>query len=239
MPPLPTSLHRKRRVDKGPQGQEFNLGQKTHPYGFRLGIIYGWRSNWFAEKDFAELLKEDLMLRRYVGQRLQRAGVSRINIERQPKRVTVEVHTARPGIAIGRRGAEVDKLRDELKELTGKDVSLNIQEIKKPELDAQLVADNLARQLSQRVAFRRAMKKSIASSMRMGAEGIRIVVSGRIGGSEMGRRERSEPAGRVPLHTLRTDIDYATATAYTVSGTVGVKVWICHGERVDEEGATV
>ena len=178
------------------------------------------------------------MLRRYVGQRLQRAGVSRINIERQPKRVTVEVHTARPGIAIGRRGAEVDKLRDELKELTGKDVSLNIQEIKKPELDAQLVADNLARQLSQRVAFRRAMKKAIASSMRMGAEGIRIVCSGRIGGSEMGRRERSEPAGRVPLHTLRTEIDYATATAFTVSGTVGVKVWICHGEKVEEEGTT-
>ena len=211
------------------------MGQKTHPYGFRLGVINGWRSNWYAEKDFAALLKEDLMLRRYVGQRLQRAGVSRINIERQPKRVTVEVHTARPGIAIGRRGAEVDKLRDELKELTGKEVSLNIQEVKKPELDAQLVADNLARQLSQRVAFRRALKKTIASTMRMGAEGIRIVVAGRIGGSEMGRRERSEPAGRVPLHTLRTDIDYATATAFTVSGTVGVKVWICHGERVEDE----
>ncbi len=213
------------------------MGQKTHPYGFRLGVINGWRSNWYAEKDFAALLKEDLMLRRYVGQRLQRAGVSRINIERQPKRVTVEVHTARPGIAIGRRGAEVDKLRDELKELTGKEVSLNIQEVKKPELDAQLVADNLARQLSQRVAFRRALKKTIASTMRMGAEGIRIVVAGRIGGSEMGRRERSEPAGRVPLHTLRTDIDYATATAFTTSGTVGVKVWICHGERVEDEVA--
>jgi len=213
------------------------LGQKTHPYGFRLGVIKGWRSNWYAEKDFAELLKEDLMLRRYVSQRLQRAGISRINIERQPKRVTVEVFTARPGIAIGRRGAEVDKLRDELKQLTGKDVSLNIQEIKKPELDAQLVADNLARQLQQRVAFRRAIKKAVASSMRMGAEGIRIICSGRIGGSEMARRERSEPAGRVPLHTLRADIDYATATAFTVSGTVGVKVWICHGEAMDEKGA--
>ena len=213
------------------------MGQKTHPYGFRLGIIKGWRSNWYAEKDFAELLKEDLMLRRYVSQRLQRAGISRINIERQPKRVTVEVFTARPSIAIGRRGAEVDKLRDELKQLTGKDVSLNIQEIKKPELDAQLVADNLARQLQQRVAFRRAIKKAIASSMRMGAEGIRIICSGRIGGSEMARRERSEPAGRVPLHTLRADIDYATATAFTVSGTVGVKVWICHGEAMDEKGA--
>ncbi|SVD69851.1 uncharacterized protein METZ01_LOCUS422705, partial [marine metagenome] len=173
--------------------------------------------------------------RGYIRQRLQRAGVSRINIERHPKRVTVEVFTARPGIAIGRRGAEVDKLRDELKQLTSKDVSLNIQEIKKPELDAQLVADNLARQLQQRVAFRRVIKKAVASSMRMGAEGIRIVCAGRIGGSEMSRRERSEPAGRVPLHTLRADIDYATATAFTVSGTVGVKVWICHGEVVEEE----
>ena len=211
------------------------MGQKTHPYGFRLGVIKGWRSNWFAEKDFAELLKEDMMLRGYVSQRLQRAGVSRINIERQPKRVTVEVFTMRPGIAIGRRGAEVDKLRDELKQLTGKDVSLNIQEVKKPELDAQLVADNLARQLEGRVSFRRAMKKSIASAMRMGAEGIRIACGGRIGGSEMGRRERSEPAGRVPLHTLRADIDYAMAMAYTISGTVGVKVWICHGEVMEEE----
>ena len=211
------------------------MGQKTHPYGFRLGVIKGWRSNWFAEKDFAELLKEDMILRDYIRQRLQRAGVSRINIERHPKRVTVEVSTARPGSAIGRRGAEVDKLRDELKQLTSKDVSLNIQEIKKPELDAQLVADNLARQLQQRVAFRRVIKKAVASSMRMGAEGIRIVCAGRIGGSEMSRRERSEPAGRVPLHTLRADIDYATATAFTVSGTVGVKVWICLGEVVDED----
>ena len=144
------------------------------------------------------------------------------------------MHTARPGIAIGRRGAEVDKLRDELKALTRKDVTLNIQEVKKPELDAQLVADNLARQLEQRVAFRRSIKKSVASSMRMGAEGIRIECAGRIGGSEMSRRERSEPAGRVPLHTLRADIDFARSTAFTVSGTVGVKVWICHGEVVDE-----
>ncbi len=211
------------------------MGQKTHPYGFRLGVIKGWRSNWFAEKDYSELLKEDIILRGYIRQRLQRAGVSRINIERHPKRVTVEVFTARPGIAIGRRGAEVDKLRDELKQLTSKDVSLNIQEIKKPELDAQLVADNLARQLQQRVAFRRVIKKAVASTMRMGAEGIRIVCAGRIGGSEMSRRERSEPAGRVPLHTLRADIDYATATAFTGSGTVGVKVWICHGEVVEGE----
>ena len=211
------------------------MGQKTHPYGFRLGVIKGWRSNGFTEKNYAELLKEDIILRRYIKQRLQRAGVSRIHIERHPKRVTVEVFTARPGIAIGRRGAEVDKLRDELKQLTKKDVTLNIQEIKKPEIDAQLVADSLARQLEGRVAFRRAMKKSVASAMRMGAEGIRIACSGRIGGAEMKRREKSEPAGRVPLHTLRADIDYAKATAFTVSGTVGVKVWICFGEVVSED----
>lgn len=210
------------------------MGHKTHPYGLRLGIINPWRSNWFAEKDIDKLVGEDLMLRRYIHQRLQRAGVSRIIIERHPKRVTIEVHTARPGIAIGRRGAEVDKLRDELKQLTNKDVTLNIQEVKKPELDAQLVADNLARQLEQRVAFRRAIKKSVASSMRMGAEGIRIECAGRIGGSEMTRHERSEPAGRVPLHTLRADIDYAQSTSFTISGTVGVKVWICHGEVVEE-----
>lgn len=206
------------------------MGQKTHPVGFRLGVVKDWRSRWFAGKDFTELLKEDLMLRKYVRSRLQRAGVSIIEIERAPKRVTINIHTARPGIVIGRKGAEVDKLRDELKHVTGKDIYINIQEIKRPELDAHLVAENIARQLEQRVAFRRAMKKSIASSMRMGAEGVRIVCSGRLGGAEMARTERSEPAGRVPLHTLRADIDYAIATAYTISGTIGVKVWICKGE---------
>jgi small subunit ribosomal protein S3 len=208
------------------------LGQKTHPIGFRLGVVKDWRSRWFAGKDFTELLKEDLMLRRYVRSRLQRAGVSVIEIERAPKRVTINIHTARPGIVIGRKGAEVDKLRDELKHVTGKDIYINIQEIKRPELDAHLVAENIARQLEQRVAFRRAMKKAIASTMRMGAEGIRVVCSGRLGGAEMARTERSEPAGRVPLHTLRADIDYAVATAYTISGTIGVKVWICKGEVV-------
>ncbi len=210
------------------------MGQKTNPIGFRLGIVKDWRSRWFAGRDFTELLKEDLMLRRYVRSRLQRAGVSVIEIERAPKRVTINIHTARPGIVIGRKGAEVDKLRDELKHVTGKDIYINIQEIKRPELDAQLVAENIARQLEQRVAFRRAMKKSIASTMRMGAEGIRIVCAGRLGGSEMARMERSEPAGRVPLHTLRADIDYAVATAFTISGTIGVKVWICKGEIVRE-----
>ncbi|MDE2998084.1 MAG: 30S ribosomal protein S3 [Gemmatimonadota bacterium] len=209
------------------------MGQKTHPTGFRLGIVKDWRSRWFAGRDFAELLKEDLMLRRYIQSRLQRASVSQIEIERAPKRVTISVHTARPGIVIGRKGQEVDKLRDELKHITGKEIYINIQEIKRPELNAQLVADNIARQLEQRVSFRRAMKKAIASAMRMGADGIKIVCGGRLSGAEMARIEKSEPAGRVPLHTLRADIDYATSTAFTTSGTVGVKVWVCHGEVVE------
>jgi small subunit ribosomal protein S3 len=211
------------------------MGQKTHPYGFRIGVIKDWRSKWYAEKDFSELLKEDLMLRRYVKNRLQRAGVSQIGIERTPRRVTLNVYTARPGIVIGRKGAEVDKLRDELRHMTNKDISINIQEIKRPEVDAQLVAESIARQLEQRVTHRRAMKKAIASAMRMGAEGIKILCGGRLGGAEIARSEKSEPAGRVPLHTLRADIDYAVATAFTISGTIGVKVWICHGEVIDKQ----
>lgn len=212
------------------------MGQKTHPIGFRLGIVKEWSSRWFAGKDFADLLKEDLMLRRYIMSRLQRASVSTVDIERAPKRVTITVHTARPGIVIGRRGTEVDKLRDELKHVTGKEIYINIQEIKRPELNAQLVADNIARQLQQRVSFRRAIKKAVASAIRMGADGIKVVCSGRLGGAEMGRIEKSEPAGRVPLHTIRADIDYARSTSFTTSGTVGVKVWICHGEKVGQEG---
>ncbi len=213
------------------------MGQKTHPIGFRLGIAKDWSSRWFAGSDFADLLKEDQMLRRYIKSRLQRASVSVVDIERAPKRVTITIHTARPGIVIGRKGAEVDKLRDELKHITGKEIYINIQEIKRPELNAQLTADNIVRQLEQRVSFRRAMKKSVASAMRMGAEGIKVVCSGRLGGAEMARTEKSEPAGRVPLHTLRADIDYARSTAFTTSGTVGVKVWICNGEVIDGQGA--
>ena len=208
------------------------MGQKTHPIGVRLGIVKDWHSRWFANRDFATLLQEDLMLRRYINSRLQRASVAQIDIERAPKRVTISIHTARPGIVIGRKGAEVDKLRDELKHLTGKEIYINIDEIKRPELNAQLVADNISRQLEQRVSFRRAMKKAVASAIRMGAEGIKVVCGGRLGGAEMSRVEKSEPAGRVPLHTLRADIDYAKSTAYTTSGTVGVKVWICHGEKM-------
>ncbi|MDE2953229.1 MAG: 30S ribosomal protein S3, partial [Gemmatimonadota bacterium] len=193
------------------------------------------RSRWFANRDFASLLQEDLMVRRYITSRLQRASVAQIDIERAPKRVTISIHTARPGIVIGRKGAEVDKLRDELKHLTGKEIYININEIKRPELNAQLVADNISRQLEQRVSFRRAMKKAVASAVRMGAEGIKVVCGGRLGGAEMSRVEKSEPAGRVPLHTLRADIDYARSTAYTTSGTVGVKVWICHGEKMGQD----
>jgi len=208
------------------------LGQKTHPIGFRLGVVKDWSSRWFAGRDFADLLDEDLMLRRYIKSRLQRASVAKVEIERAPKRVTITIHTARPGIVIGRKGAEVDKLRDELKHITGKEIYINIQEIKRPELNAQLVADNISRQLEQRVSFRRAMKKAVASAMRMGAEGIKVICSGRLGGAEMSRTEMSEPAGRVPLHTLRADIDFARSTSFTTSGTVGVKVWICNGEVV-------
>lgn len=211
------------------------MGQKTHPIGLRLGIVKDWSSRWFAGRDFSELLKEDMMLRRYIKSRLQRASVAQVDIERAPKRVTITIHTARPGIVIGRKGTEVDKLRDELKHITGKEIYININEIKRPELNAQLVADNIARQLESRVSFRRAIKKAVASAVRMGAEGIKVVCGGRLGGAEMARVEKSEPAGRVPLHTLRADIDYARSTAFTTSGTVGVKVWICHGEKMGKD----
>ncbi|UCE18178.1 MAG: 30S ribosomal protein S3 [Gemmatimonadota bacterium] len=207
------------------------MGQKTNPIGLRLGINKTWDSKWYDERNFAHCLKEDLMLRRYVRNRLQRAGISKIEIARAPKTVTVDIHTARPGIVIGRRGAEVDKLRDELQHLIGKEVYINIQEIKRPELDAFLVAENIASQLEQRVSFRRAMKKAISSTMRMGAEGIRILCSGRLGGAEMSRKEGYRE-GRVPLQTFRSDIDYASVVARTTYGCIGVKVWICKGDII-------
>ncbi|OGB98726.1 30S ribosomal protein S3 [candidate division KSB1 bacterium RBG_16_48_16] len=210
------------------------MGQKVNPIGFRVGINRNWDSNWFDEKNFSKKLEEDLMLRRYVRNRLQRASVSKIEIERSPKRVTLTIHTARPGIVIGRKGAEVDKLREELQRLTKKDVQLNINEIKRPEIDAFLVAENIANQLAGKISFRRAMKKAIMSAMRMGAEGIRISCSGRLGGAEMARREQYKE-GRIPLHTLRADIDYATSTSRTTYGAIGVKVWICKGEIIGEE----
>ena len=205
------------------------MGQKTNPTGFRLGIIRGWDSNWYAEKDLPEKLLEDEEIRRYLAARLKRAGLSRVVIERTPKRVILTLHTSRPGVVIGRGGTEVEKLREELKKLTNKDVQININEIKRPEVDASLVAQNIAQQLEGRVSFRRAMKQSLTAAMRMGAEGIRIKVSGRLGGAEMSRTEQYLE-GRVPLHTVRADIDYAEATAFTIQGTTGVKVWIYRGE---------
>ncbi len=205
------------------------MGQKTHPVGFRLGVIRGWDSNWYAEDNLPEKLVEDETIRRYLSARLQNAGLSRTVIERTPKRVILTLHTSRPGVVIGRGGSEVEKLREELKKLTGKDIQINISEIKRPELDARLVAQNIAQQLEGRISFRRAMKQAITAAMRMGAEGCRIRVGGRLGGAEMGRVEEYLE-GRVPLHTMRADIDFARATAFTIYGTSGVKVWIHRGE---------
>jgi len=209
------------------------MGQKTHPIGFRLGIVQPWRSRWFSTKDMPALLKEDELIRKYLKARLGHAAIADIHIERKPGKVTVTVHTGRPGVVIGKRGAEVDKLRDELAQLTGKDAAINVEEIKRPEVASQLGADNIAHQLVQRISFRRAMKRAVQSAMRMGAQGIRVRVSGRLGGSEIARTEGYRE-GRVPLHTLRADIDYATSTAKTTYGTIGIKVWIFKGEVVEE-----
>lgn len=205
------------------------MGQKANPIGNRLGIIRGWESNWFGGKNYADKLVEDEKIRKYLLARLSKGGISRIVIERTLKLITVTLHTARPGIVIGKGGAEVDKLKEEVKKLTRKEVQINIYEIKRPELDAQLVADGIARQLEARISFRRAMKQSIASTMRMGAEGIKITCSGRLGGAEIARTEQYKE-GRVPLHTFRADIDYALSEALTTYGIIGIKVWICKGE---------
>jgi small subunit ribosomal protein S3 len=210
------------------------LGQKVNPIGLRLGIIRSWDSNWYDEKSFAGKLTEDQTIRRYVRNRLKKAGISRILIERTPKRVVITINTSRPGIVIGRSGKEISQLEEELKKITNTDVKIMINEIKRPELDAYLVAENIAQQLEGRIAFRRAMKNGITAAMRMGAEGVRVMTSGRLGGAEMARREQYKE-GRIPLHTLRADIDYATATARTVYGAIGVKVWICKGEVLDAQ----
>jgi len=210
------------------------LGQKAHPIGLRLGIIRDWESNWFDEHHFAAKLREDFKLRRYLRSRLQRAGVSTVQIERTSQSITLTIHTARPGIVIGRKGAEVDKLKEELQRLTGKDIHLNINEIKRPELDAFLVAESIAHQLEAKIAFRRAMKKAMMATMRMGAEGVKVICAGRLGGAEMARVEQYKE-GRVPLHTLRADIDFGRATANTTYGAIGVKVWICRGELVGDK----
>ncbi|HEY9560654.1 MAG TPA: 30S ribosomal protein S3 [Anseongella sp.] len=205
------------------------MGQKTNPVGNRLGIIRGWESNWYGGKNYADKLVEDEKIRKYLRARITKGGVSKIVIERTLKRITVTIHTARPGIVIGKGGQEVDKIREELKKLTRKDVQINIFEIKRPEVDAQLVGESIARQLEARISFRRAMKTALASTMRMGAEGIKVMVSGRVGGAEMARTEQYKE-GRIPLHTFRADIDYALSEAQTTYGKLGVKVWICKGE---------
>jgi len=205
------------------------MGQKVNPIGIRLGIIKGWDSNWFGGNNYADRLVEDEKIRKYLQARISKGGISKTIIERTLKRITITIHTARPGIVIGKGGQEVDKIKEELKKITKKDVQINIFEIKRPELDAQLVAEGIAKQLEARISFRRAMKTSIASTIRMGAEGIKIMCAGRLGGAEMARTEQYKE-GRVPLHTLRADIDYALAEAQTTYGKIGVKVWICKGE---------
>jgi small subunit ribosomal protein S3 len=205
------------------------LGQKTNPVGFRLGIIKSWDANWYDDKNFAQKLNEDLMIRNYIRNRLKKAGISRLLIERTSKSIVLTLYTSRPGIVIGKSGKEITQLEEELKKITSKDVKILINEIKRPELDAFMVADNIAQQLAGRISFRRAMKTAITSAMRMGAEGIRIMCAGRLGGSEMARTEQYKE-GRIPLHTLRSDIDYATSTSHTIYGSIGIKVWICRGD---------
>lgn len=205
------------------------MGQKVNPISNRLGIIRGWDSNWFGGKKYGDKLLEDAKLRKYLNARLAKASVSRIVIERTLKLVTITVYTARPGIIIGKGGQEVDKLKEELKKITDKEVQINIYEVKRPEMDALIVANNIARQLEGRIAYRRATKMAIASTMRMGAEGIKIQVSGRLNGAEMARSEMYKE-GRTPLHTFRADIDFAKAEALTKTGLIGIKVWICKGE---------
>jgi len=211
------------------------LGQKTNPIGLRLGIIRQWDSNWYAEDDVAVKLEEDFKVRSYIKKRLKKAGVARIIIERTTKQLRITINTSRPGVIIGRSGKDITQLEEEIKRLTKrKDVKILISEIKRPELDAQLVADNIAQQLEGRISFRRAMKQSVSAAMRMGAVGIRVMCSGRLGGAEMARSEQYKE-GRIPLHTLRADIDYATSTAFTIYGTIGVKVWICKGEIIGKK----
>lgn len=205
------------------------MGQKTNPIGLRVGIIRGWESNWYESKSYATKLKEDKKVRSYIRQRLNKAGVSRIIINRTSKNVILTIHTSRPGVVIGKSGKEITQLEQELRKLTNKEVKVQINEIKRPELDAYLVGENIANQLKGRVSFRRAMKQAITSSMRMGAEGIRVMCSGRLGGAEMARTEQYKD-GRIPLHTIRADIDYASVTSHTIYGAIGVKVWICRGE---------
>jgi small subunit ribosomal protein S3 len=210
------------------------VGQKTHPYGFRLGYNKTWHSRWFADKGYADTLIEDVTLRSRLKKRLAHAGVSEIDIERAAERMRITIHTSRPGIIIGRKGAEVDKLRDDLVKQLGREVHINIQEVQRPELDAQLVAESIAGQLERRVSFRRAMKKAMESAFRFGAKGVKIMVAGRLGGHEIARTEWYQE-GRLPLHTLKADIDYGLAEARTTYGVIGVKVWVYRGDLLREK----
>jgi small subunit ribosomal protein S3 len=205
------------------------LGQKVHPIGFRLGVNKTWQSIWYAKKDYGELLHEDIFIRNYIKKQLFHAGVSKIGIERASNKLKINIHTSRPGIIIGKKGAEVDKLKEELLKLTNKQLVINIIEVRKAEVDAQLVAENIAMQLQRRVSYRRAMKKSVTASLRFGAQGIKIMCAGRLGGAEIARREWYKE-GRIPLQTIRADIDYGFAVSNTLYGVIGVKVWIFKGE---------
>jgi len=214
------------------------LGQKTNPVGLRLGITKTWISNWFAEEKFIDYLYEDILIRNYLKKRLEHGGISTLGIDRTAKRVIISIFTSRPGIVIGKKGEEVERLKAELQHLTQKEIQVNIKEVRKPEMDAQLVADNIARQVEKRVSYKKALKKAMSTAMRMGAEGIKIMVSGRLNGAEIARRETFRE-GRVPLHTLRADIDYALAVAVTTYGTIGIKVWICKGDVIERNPAPV
>jgi small subunit ribosomal protein S3 len=213
------------------------MGQKVHPIGFRLGVIKTWDSRWYSKKNYAALLHEDIKIRKIVKERLMHAGVSKIEIERAGQKAKINIHTARPGIIIGKKGAEVDKLKKDLEILTGKQIYINIQEIRRPELEAQLVAENIALQLERRIAFRRAMKKAVTSALRLGALGIKIMCAGRLAGSEIARTEWYRE-GRVPLHTLRADIQYGFFEAKTTMGQIGVKVWIYKGDVLQQPKAS-
>jgi len=209
------------------------VGQKVHPKGFRIGVIRDWDSNWYADRDYTELLHEDYKLRHYIKEHFYTAGISKVEIQRTGNRVRVTIHTAKPGIVIGRGGLEVEKLKADLIKMTGKNVNINIQEIKKPEVDAQIVAENIAQQLEKRISFRRAMKQTVGRTMRAGAIGIKVAISGRLGGAEIARSEWYSE-GKVPLHTLRADVDYGFAEANTTYGKIGIKVWVNRGEIMPE-----
>ena len=211
------------------------MGQKTHPYGFRLGYNKGWKSRWFAKKEYADLLHEDVLLRKQLKDRLKSAGVDAIDVERAANKLVVRIYTARPGIIIGRKGSEIDKLKNEVQKRTNREVHIDIQEVHRPELDAQLVAESIALQLEKRVAFRRAMRKAVDSALRFGCKGIKVRVAGRLNGAEIARKEWYLQ-GRLPLQTLRADIDYGTAEAQTTYGVIGVKCWVYQGEKIPQRG---